>query len=336
MSGAPAWRRDTLDALLARFDARVAAAPTAGLPADVAQRSGGDHDYHVIFGCIIHGDEVGSLPAAVAVLEALDQGALRFGGRLSVVLGNRPAALANQRFLEADLNRVFLPDAPDSWEARRAAELIPLLDTADLFLDLHQTIEPTASAFAIFPWSPEGEHWVRALNAAPRWVTRPPGVNFSPGLRCADEHVRLRGASGVTVELGQKGFDPAAAALAERLMREALRIADRLGRGEQTLAEAAEGQPSPIAYEPDSHVAFSDPSLALRPGLQNLAPVRRGELLSAEGSPEIRSPGDGALLFPKYPPRDAAGRALGPLPAELVRVVRPLPDGPAAAYAPPK
>lgn len=334
MSAAPTWGRPALDALLQRFDALAAAQPCPGLPADVARREGADHGYHVIFGCIVHGDEVGSLPAAVAVLEAIDAGALRYGGRLSVVLGNRPAALLNQRFVEADLNRVFLPDAPPSAEARRAAALIPLLDTADIFLDLHQTIEPTASPFAIFPWSPEGEQWVRALNAAPCWVTRPPGVNFSPGLRCADEHVRLRGASGITVELGQKGFDPAAAALAERLMRETLRIADQLGRGAQTLAGAAEGQPSPIAYEPDSHVAFTDPRMALRPGLQNLAPVRRGEVLSAEGSPLILSPGEGALLFPKYPPRDAEGRALGPLPAELVRVVRRLPDGPAAAYGP--
>lgn len=328
MSSAPA----DLSALLARLDAAAARGPQAGLPPDVIRREGGEHALHVVFGCIIHGDEVGSLPAAAALLEDLDAGRLRFGGRLSVVLGNRPAALAGVRFVEQDLNRVFLPGPARSAEHRRALELMPLLDDADVFLDLHQTIEPTRSAFAIFPWDPVGEAWVRALDAAPAWVTRPPGLAFSAGSRCGDEHVRVRGAPGITVELSQKGLRPEAEALAGRLMRRTLEIADALARGEATLEALAAGQPLPACLAPAHVVPFDDPALCLRPGLENLAPVQAGELLSAAGSPPVHSPCDGALLFPKYPPRGADGRALGPLPAELVRILAPLPGRPAALW----
>ena len=321
-----------LTALLDRLDAAAARKPAPGLLPDVISRDGGKHGYHVVFGCIIHGDEVGSLPAAARLLDGLDAGTISYGGRVSVLLGNRPAALAGVRFLEEDLNRVFLPGPARSAEHRRALALMPLLDAADLFLDLHQTIEPTRSAFAIFPWDAAGEAWVRALDAAPAWVTRPPGLAFSAGSRCGDEHVLARNPPGITVELSQKGFSDDAEALAFRLMVRALQLADVLAGGAATLEELAANRPLPTCYVPAHAVPFDDAAMALRPGLQNLAPVTAGELLSAPASPPITSPCDGVLLFPKYPPRGPDGRAVGPLPAELVRILAPLHAQPAALW----
>ena len=96
---------------------------------------------------MVHGNEVGSLPAAVRLVETLKGQDLRFGGRVTVFIGNPEAGLEDRRFLEADLNRVFLDGVASSHEANRAREIMPILDTADLFIDFHQTILATEQPY---------------------------------------------------------------------------------------------------------------------------------------------------------------------------------------------
>ncbi|HCH61353.1 MAG: hypothetical protein CL927_04455, partial [Deltaproteobacteria bacterium] len=189
---------------------------------------GGCHDIHVVFGTMVHGNEVGPLPAVVRLAEALAAGTVDFGGRVTVFIGNPDAGRRGTRLCEADLNRVFVDTPLDTIEHRRSRLLRRILDTADLFVDFHQTIGPTPSAFYIFPWSRRGEAWARALDAAPRWVTRAPGQSFAPGTCCADEYVRNHGGVAFTVEVLQAGPSEEAVAITERTMRRALRWADRL------------------------------------------------------------------------------------------------------------
>ena len=329
---APAPDLPRLRRLLSELDA-LGAPPAPGVTGFTWQ--GQEHDQHVVFGMMIHGDEVGSLPAGLDLARALRSGARRFGGRVSLIVGNPEAGLVDRRFLQADLNRVFLDLPPEhpafgTHEHRRAAALAPVLDAADLFLDLHQTIEPTSSPFAIFPWTPLSEAWVRALQPAPAWVTRPPDSGFSPGTRCADEAVRDRGKPGITVELSQKGFSEEAEALALRIMHRALDLVDGMALRGAQLADAA--GPLPACYHAAHAIPFDRDTLALRPGLRNFQAVRAGEALGAPGSPPVPCPLDGLLLFPKYPPRGPDGRYEGPLPAELVRILQPLPGPPADLY----
>ena len=122
-----------------------------------ASTDGGRHSLHLVFGTMVHGNEVGPLPAVVELAEALAAGELTFGGRVTVFVGNPAAGLRGVRLLEADLNRVFVDSTIDTVEHRRARELRRILDTADLFVDFHQTNSPTPTAFYIFPWSPRGE-----------------------------------------------------------------------------------------------------------------------------------------------------------------------------------
>lgn len=278
---------------------------------------------HIVFGTLVHGDETGALPAALQLARDLSSGAQAFTGTVSLFIGNPAAGLAGKRFLEADLNRVFVDSEADTLEHRRARELRRILDTADLFIDFHQTIEPTVSPFFIFPWSAEGESWVRALGAAPRWVTRAPGQSFSAGTCCADEYVRLRQRPALTLELSQQGFSEEAAALARRTMQRALAVASG--------ARSRQG-PLPQCLETAFSQRFSDPAMRLRPGLSNFQPMAAGTLLSAPGSPELRCPLDGLLMFPKYPRRDAQGTALSPRPGEIYRLLRPIEGSPAEHY----
>lgn len=284
----------------------------------VHQHDGGRHALHLVLGVCTHGDEVGPLPAALRLVQALRAGRLAYGGRLSVVVLNPDAARAGQRFLDSDLNRVFVAQPPSDREGRRARALQPLLDRADLFLDLHQTATPTASAFWTLPWRAVDDAWVRALRGAPVWMTRPAGQVFSPGTCCADEYVRARGRPGLTLELSQRGLDPATEAAAWAVMVRALALADDLAAG-RPLPDG------PVTWLATAWVQpFTSAALRLRDGLCNLQPVAAGEALEAPGSPALRCPVDGFLAFPKYPPRDARGLALGPLPGELVRVAAPL------------
>jgi succinylglutamate desuccinylase len=324
---------DVFDSWLARFDAAVAArGPGPFAYPRAFHHDGGGHGFHLVFGSVVHGDEVGSLPAVVAIAEALVAGTLKHAGRLTLFVGNPEAARAGQRFLEADLNRVFMDEPPDCHEGRRARELRPVLDAADVFIDLHQTIEHTRHAFYIFPFQEDGWLWARALGATAMWVTRHPGTAFSTGAMCADEYVRARQLPGITIELSQRGFGTGAEPRAEAAIRRALALADAIAGGATTLRDAALAAPELTFLETTHREKFDRDDLALRPGLDNFLEVRAGDLLSAPGAPELRAPRDGWILFPKYPPRLADGSYRKPLPGEIYRIVTPLPGHPRDLY----
>jgi len=291
------------------------------------QHEGGEHTFHVVFGVMVHGNEVGALPSALRLLAALRAGSVRFGGRVSIFLGNPEAALQQRRCLDSDLNRVFVLNDVDDHEHRRARELMPLLGSADLFIDFHQTILDSAHPFYIYNWSHEGDDWCRALGGSRHWVTRAPGLSFSSGTCCADEFVRNQGRHALTLELGRMGFLPEAASVSWRTMIRALSLVDAIASGQTSLPEQAKDSPTLFYHHTIHREPFSSPELALRPGLFNFQSVRAGEVLSAPSSTLIQAACDGALLFPKYPLREA-GRAVSPIPNEIFRIVTPLPDSP--------
>lgn len=316
----------SLEQLLRRFDA----ARRSG-PFDYARHhhhDGGRHALHVVVGCMVHGDEVGALPPVVELVEGLEAGRVEFGGKLTLFIGNPEAGAADRRFLESDLNRVFVSDPPDNHEGRRSQQLRPILDAADVFLDLHQTILHTDRPFYIFPWGVEGWRWARAIAGAEAWVTRAPTQSFSTGTCCADEYVRLRRRPGMTLELGRKGFSDAAATRAAAAVQRLLEVADAVGDGQGSLSSEAEQRPELDFVQTHWRCRFDDPRMRLRDGLVNFQHVVAGEVLSAPGTPEIVAPMAGALLFPKYPGYDADGRVVEPRPGEIVRIVGPLDDHP--------
>jgi succinylglutamate desuccinylase len=278
------------------------------------------HSQHVVIGCVVHGNESGTLPAACELAEALRDGKVTSDGPVTILLGNVDAALVDKRFLEEDFNRVFTFDRPAVSLERRLAERVrPILDSADVFLDIHQTQTPTERPFWTFPWSPDLGHWARALQAAPVALTRAAGQAFSQGTCCLDEYVRNRKRLGITVEIGFRGQDSAQAANASATMRRLIHLVDRVAQGE-TIKFIGEAAPA-VKYYTTAHVV---PALTkdhrLRPGLHNWTHVSSGEVLSAANSPELLAPESGFVLFPKYPgPTD-------PPPPELYRLAREVAD----------
>ncbi|MES2615159.1 MAG: hypothetical protein V4591_07080, partial [Bdellovibrionota bacterium] len=64
------------------------------------------HKGHVVFGSIVHGNEVGSLPAMIEIIKQFAQGEIKYGGKVSFFLGNKKAALQKMRLVA--LHRVEL------------------------------------------------------------------------------------------------------------------------------------------------------------------------------------------------------------------------------------
>lgn len=308
-----------LDGLLDRFDAVRHGGEHTFRWAHA--HDGGEHPFHLVFSSLIHGNEVGSVEGLVRAVEDLQSGRLPYGGRATLFLGNPEAGRANVRFLDADLNRVFVQDLQGhAHEIRRALELMPILDEADVYLDFHQTLKAARQPFYIFPWSEQAWHWVRALAGARVWVTRNPGQAFSSGVMCADEFVRERGQPGITIELGEKGWSAEAADTTYRMIADALRFADDMAAGRKTIAEAAAEQPDVHFYDTIYRQSFADPAMTLMPGIGNFEPVSEGAVLNAPGTPDLKAPHAGVVLFPKYPPRDEDGAALDPRPKEIYRI----------------
>lgn len=106
----------------------------------------------VAVAALIHGNELCGAWAVAGLLEQLAHGLRVRRGQLTLLLCNLaafdrfdPGAPDASRFVEEDLNRQWSLDrmaSASSLERRRAAQLRPWLEDADLLLDLHSMHEP--------------------------------------------------------------------------------------------------------------------------------------------------------------------------------------------------
>ena len=93
--------------------------------------------------CGVHGDETAGIKAVDYLRENLEVKA----GTVHLVYANPKAIKKKVRFTEANLNRQFIRNKEkDSYESKRAFELMKLLDTCDALLDLHAYTEPSGQA----------------------------------------------------------------------------------------------------------------------------------------------------------------------------------------------
>ncbi len=296
---------------------------------------GGKHGQHILFGGITHGNEIGSLPSLAELAESLVNQKTQFGGIVTIMLGNVEACLANERFLEADLNRVFLDAAPESKEKVRAQELMSLFEGIDLFVDFHQTIEPSEAPFFIFPFHLAGYHWARVASGGARLVTRDPAKEFATGQVCADEYARNLGVPGITIEMGQKGLTELSASLTSHSCLRIMTAMDRIASGESLESMIEADDESELQFfEIQFAQQFDSQFMRLVPGLKNFTPVKTGQVIGqsdADGSP-LTAPMDGYLLFPKYPRRLENNAAKRPYPTEIYNLAVEMKDHPSAVY----
>src|SRR6266576_1158262 len=74
----------------------------------------------VVVVCGIHGNEPAGVRAAEAVFERLERERPAFRGELVAIGGNLAALAENRRYLDQDLNRLWLPERIQALEAGAA------------------------------------------------------------------------------------------------------------------------------------------------------------------------------------------------------------------------
>lgn len=68
---------------------------------------------------------------------------------LIIQIGNKKALELNKRYIDQDLNRSFPGKKNGNYEERRAFELIPIIKSADLVLDIHSTTSDTKNTLIV-------------------------------------------------------------------------------------------------------------------------------------------------------------------------------------------
>lgn len=93
----------------------------------------------------VHGNE----KAGVFALERLIKNLEIEAGEVYFVYANPRAIEQDVRYTEKNLNRCFLEKTSDSYEEKRARELMSILDECDALLDLHASNNKEATPFVI-------------------------------------------------------------------------------------------------------------------------------------------------------------------------------------------
>lgn len=283
-----------------------------------------EKDVVLTISALIHGVEVAGLAVLVELLELVTRGVLPLHGKIGVAIGNVPAAEAASRFLERDLNRSFGRVATDTAEDRRADELELLFSRSWRLLDLHQVKLPIDRAFWIFPFTRSGYEFARLVAPDVTLITHW-GKGFSQDGKCSDEWVNSIGGTGVTIELGQNGFDPSQIALGIKTVRRAIDVSMRQAHGETVRDEPVPRAPIYTWGEIVPYPSTGRP--VLDQGWHNFKMVHAGERLGRFEGSDIKASVSGPVLFPKYPdplPDGSYGEA--PPAAELIRILREIKD----------
>ena len=280
---------------------------------------------HLVISAIIHGDEVGTLPAFISVMEDLESGKLKFPGKLSFVLGNIPAARVDQRFFERDLNRSFGIKEAKLVEETRALELEDLISEADLYVDLHQTIESSLDSFHITAFHKESYEWARLVGRPGKFVTHDPDEGFSTAGLCSDEFAQNQGIPSMSIEFFQKGFSKQADDSTKEFLHCLLREASlHLGKSASTIKKSSQMKNPLEAFWIVYREKLQSREDRLIETLANLQSVKAGTILGERSSlSTIVAPETGIILFPKYPHKLHPGATL---PESLFALARSRPD----------
>ncbi len=250
---------------------------------------------HVALVALMHGNE---LAGAHVLAQALSAGLRPSRGRLTLGFANLdafdrfdPAAPTASRFVDEDLNRLWDPavldGTRDSSELRRARAMRPIMDMADVLLDMHSMLWPSEPLILCGP-SAKGRAFAMALGV-PALVVADSGHVSGPRLIDYPRFVDpAQDAIACLVEAGQHWvyptIDVAAASAAAAL--------------------AHAGVASPKAAHPPPRCAeVTDAITAATASFTFEHPYRGGDvvpdcgtLIARDGAAEIRTPYNDCLL----------------------------------------
>ena len=251
----------------------------------------------------VHGDETAPIEALDALAAALVDGSLQPRRALLLLLGNPAAIVAGRRYVDANMNRLFLPgEAPAGATGERRRARLLMRHAADFLgtqagaahLDLHTAIRGSRyRRFAISPGDAGQTPWPARLGA---WGIE--ALVYNPRTRStfAAWSALHCGARSFTVELGRAR--PFGRNYPQDLapFRAGLRAFLRDGDGDPGAAGAA--APRAFAVSREIIKAREDFRLHLDPDCENFTPCAAGTLLASEGSRRYHARDQEHILFP--------------------------------------
>ncbi len=245
---------------------------------------------------LVHGNELLGLPIINSLIESILNGSLKCASDIYFGLGNIPAAFADKRFIEEDMNRCFGRSDDKTPEAKRARELESLmLNQCDFLVDIHQTIFSSQDPFFIFQYTNQ-----RCLAVMEKWnpgipvILQNDPLGENTGL-CADEYMKSLGRFGAALELGQLGtndhFD-----LGFGICK---RVLEFTNQDLSHVTSCSDTFKFPLLRLYGSF-KVKDSSYKLDAGWKNLSPFKEGQRLGSCDAGEVLAPTDGYMLFPRY------------------------------------
>jgi len=257
---------------------------------------------HLALFALTHGNEIAG---AIVLNQMLSAGIRPQRGRLSFVFANLDAFQAFDpenpiatRYLEEDLNRLWGEDrlrgARNSREMRRVRELLPLVESVDVLVDLHSMLWPS-DALTLASETDASISLGLALGT-PRLTVADPG--HSAGRRLVD-HARFTApgstAAAVLVEAGQHWEGATVDAMAQTARR-ALGHYGIAGRAPAPLPE-----PPVLARVTETVTATSHNFMFLREFRGGDIIPKAGTVIAQDGAREIRTPHDECILIMPTP-----------------------------------
>ena len=272
----------------------------------------------------LHGNELAGIKALQYVFKMLEVEHItnpdfHFHGRIVGLAGNLGAMAAGKRFLNQDMNRMWMPDNVErirnsppqllGAEERELRDIIHHLETEFhhlpdapiVVMDIHTTTAE-GGIFCIATEDPESVRVASELHA-------PVILGMLDGIRGTTMHyfrrqVIPRDITAFAFEAGQHE-DPKSVNRAIAAVIACMRALDMIDPEhvesvhDRVLIDYAKGLPR-IAELIQAYQIQDETTFEILPGFQNFQPVSKGQLIAYDVGQEIRALDDGLILMPRY------------------------------------
>lgn len=299
------------------------AQPALGVPSDLPRMLGDFGDAAsgptlVLIGGL-HGNEPAGVDGIRRVFDRLRADECVPQGRIVGLVGNRAALSAGKRFLESDLNRVWLPETLQRVRREGSGLEDEDLELAELdrhfksiikearkgdhgplhVLDLH-TVSGPGPAFTVLHDTLANRRFARALPL-------PLALGLEEEISgTLTDYLTDHGAVALTVEAGQHE-DPASSARAASSIWIAMEVAGVLPdcyKGDLDAAKVllgTEGDDLPHAVEVRYRYPVEEEGhFIMNPGFRSFQHVREGRQIATDRGEEVTVPQNGLLVMPLY------------------------------------
>ncbi len=283
----------------------------------IGHLSGPEDGPSVVIVAGLHGNETAGVEASQRVFASLGQAITQIRGDLCALRGNVSALQHGRRFVDLDLNRMWMPDrvesirgsGPKGIDEVECRELLDLYTTVDhtlqrargssLILDLHSSSSEST------PFTLEGHH---LLDERDRQILDVPAIIDPSGFFRGTfmNYFRSRGFLASIFEAGQN--------FAEETVRnhETAIWAVLAGMGLVQKSDIPETiSPLDVYHNGDSdlpatlelfyrHAVLPEDEFRMLPGFRNFDPVQRGQPLGEDRRGPVNSPDEGRVFLPLY------------------------------------